>query len=915
MADETNRIKQKIRAVLNEENKFAIEVGAILAGTGSLDNAMRAAKAEYRAAKDDTSKAILLNLISTIHLESNRYEEAERIALKSAGQDGLPSPVRAFSFCLTAWVHIRREDYPLAETYCKKALALAGTKDDTVLIFILNALGAVNVYQEKYSLALEYYRVFREAAGKTGNRIQLISALHNIALTLSRLGREDEAVKNILQAENFAREINDRLRLGYVLNTLGHHYLHIGELDKALANEREALEIFEEVGHRRMFADCHIDLARIQLGLGETNLAAEHAAAAVKYAEELEQKSNLPIVHEVLGIVLAARNNSLAAVHLAKSVELFRELRPGGNAEGVEFALFEYGKYLLERSEAEGASHIRESAAILKKRPSTSRVKKALREIERIQKELQQELISPHSKDIEKIERDRDNLRLILDITKAINSEKEMNAVLERIIDAAIRASGAERGFIVLIENGKWEFAARSNFINDITSEPDYAVMHEIITSVVSKGTVFTAGNIGRTESLSTFVSTSPRTLKGVFVFPLKVKNRILGAVYLDSRFAVVDFPQHAAGFMMTLMEQAALIVDKARLFEEVRILSEKLGEKLQQTRSDLQKMQRELELRYSYKNIVGASSKMREIFDLLDKVVENDLPVYIHGDSGTGKELVAKAIHYNSTRKEKHFVALNCAAIPENLLESELFGYEKGAFTGADSTRQGLFEIASGGTFFLDEIGNMSPSMQQKLLRVLQEKEIRRIGGKKLIKVDARIISASNVDPQELRESGRLRSDLFFRLNVLMIKLPPLRKRKEDIPLLVEHFWKSATGTPLQASPEKLKELFRILEEYDWPGNVRELENEVNRLVSLGEGILNAGYLSKHILKGLSVERTSVTSTGLSIKEMEKSLILEALKKAKGNKSKAARLLEIPRTSLNNKIKQFGIFYRDDSP
>jgi two-component system response regulator PilR (NtrC family) len=389
------------------------------------------------------------------------------------------------------------------------------------------------------------------------------------------------------------------------------------------------------------------------------------------------------------------------------------------------------------------------------------------------------------------------------------------------------------------------------------------------------------------------------------------VKDKVIGVVYLDSRYAPVDLLRHEVNFMNILMEQAALIVDKARLYEKVRALSEKRGEKLEQTRFDLEQKQQELELRFSYKNIIGKSPKMQNLFQLLDKLVVTELPVYIYGESGTGKELIAKAIHYNGPRKKKHFVALNCATIPETLLESELFGYEKGAFTGADTPKKGLFEIASGGTFFLDEIGNMSEAMQEKLLRVLQEKEIRRIGGKRPIRINTRIISASNRNPQELIEAGKLREDLFYRLNVLAVELPGLRERKEDIPLLVEHFWEKATKAPLWSVKEEKRAFLKVLMvlmNYDWPGNVRELENEVYRLALLGDSRLNVNCLSAPILKDSAQKQIPQHVTTLSLKEMEKTLIKAALQEAKGNKARAARILGIPRTSLIDKIVKYGI-------
>ncbi len=908
MTGNVSEIRRRIRAILDEEQNLIVELGRITTGDSDLETALKAAKAERRAEKDPAKKSVLTNLITRIFIDTNHFAEAEREALKAAGEKEIPSVVRALAYHHVAVVCLRNEDYDRTEAYCKKALALTEEQDDVVLPHILNTMGRVYHCKEKYATALEYYQAFRKASEKTGNRNQLISALHNISLVLRLLGREDEALRYSARAREIALEIGDKLRLAYILNLSGECCLDTSDLEEALAEEQEALRIFKELGHRRMFADCHIDLARIYLEMGQTDVAAEHAAKALAYVEELEQKSYLPRVHELMGIVLASQNNPLAKTHFTKSIELYRKLRPDGDAEGIEFAMLEYGKYLLARNESEGGVYIGRASEILKKRPPMSRVRKAREEARRLQEALPKRLRASLEEQVERIERDRDNLSKVLEITKAINSETETGRVLEHIIDAAIGTSGAERGFVLLVEGNKWNFAAQRNFIGDIKFEPGFPVIREIVTKAISAGTDFTMGNIRDPKSLGATVSKSPSAPKGILVFPLATGREVIGAVYLDSRFAVLDLPQEAVSFMHTLMEQVALIVEKAGLYDEVRALNRELGKKLAQTRLNLEKMQKELELRYSYRNIVGKSPKMQELFELLDRIIETDLPVYIYGETGTGKELVAKAIHYNGARKNKLFVAVDCAAIPEPLLESELFGHEKGAFTGADATKKGLFEIAAGGTFFLDQIGNASEAVQQKLLRVLQEKEIRRIGGKVPVRIDVRIMSASNKNPRELIETGKLREDLFYRLNVLTIELPPLRERKEDIPFLVQHFWEKATGSPLHDASEERREFLRALMNHDWPGNVRELENEIYRVATVGDGTIDARYLSKHVLKDSTASSIPGDNMRIHTRNIEKSLIEAALRKAKGNKSRAARILGIPRPTLRYKIKKYGI-------
>ena len=312
---------------------------------------------------------------------------------------------------------------------------------------------------------------------------------------------------------------------------------------------------------------------------------------------------------------------------------------------------------------------------------------------------------------------------------------------------------------------------------------------------------------------------------------------------------------------------------------------------------------------------IIGRSAKIREVLALIDKVAKTDSTVLITGESGTGKELVARAIHYKSRRKDKPLVTINCGAIPHELLESELFGYVKGAFTGAVRDKKGRLQAAEGGTVFLDEISEMSPALQVKLLRVLQEREFEPVGSIKPVKVDIRVIAATNKDLEELVSKGRFRADLFWRLNVVPIYLPPLRERKEDIELLLEHFLKvynERYGGNIEGfSPEAMQ----LLLDYPWPGNIRELENLVQRLVVLkGEGVVEPGDLPEKFrnnhrsYKLPSLEELRELDLNAAVSTLERYLITEALRRANGVKSKAAKLLGIKRTTLIHKMKKNGL-------
>ena len=327
----------------------------------------------------------------------------------------------------------------------------------------------------------------------------------------------------------------------------------------------------------------------------------------------------------------------------------------------------------------------------------------------------------------------------------------------------------------------------------------------------------------------------------------------------------------------------------------------------------EIRKLEDKIRRQYSFDNIIGNSGAMQQVYELIQKVVQTDVTVLVCGESGTGKELIAQAVHYHSLRKENPFVKLNCVAIPEGLLESELFGHEKGSFTGALQRRSGKFEMANTGTIFLDEIGDMSLATQAKILRVLQEREFERVGGAETIGVDVRVIAATNKDLAKAVEEGDFREDLYFRLNVFSIVVPPLRERKEDIPMLVDHFLNGANDQMTRAVTGFSKDTMDLLMMYHWPGNVRELENCVHRAVVMAdEEVITPKCLPVHIQSMAQKPKyslpDSVDSIDDTIADVEKQIIVDTLRNTGGVQSKAARLLGISERSLWHRVKKLNV-------
>ena len=532
------------------------------------------------------------------------------------------------------------------------------------------------------------------------------------------------------------------------------------------------------------------------------------------------------------------------------------------------------------------------------------------------------------------------NLERLAEVNKALNSTRDTQTLLDLIVDSAIEITGAARGFLILFDGRAEEFRAARNIDESTIHNPEFEVSHSVARQVMKSKQPLITANALDDERLASARSISELKLLSILCVPLVAKDRGLGAIYLDHPQVVGRFGEHHLEAVTTLAEQAAIALENARLSEgltssneelrvsqdEIARLNDALQQRLDQREAELEEVRESLEvsrralgLRYDYSKIVTRSPRMHQVLDLMDRVIDTDYPVIIQGESGTGKELIASAIHFNGPRKEKNFVSLNCAAIPEHLIESELFGHVRGAFTGADRDRKGLFEQADGGTLFLDEIGDMSLDVQKRLLRVLQEGEFLPVGGREVRRVNVRVLAATHRDLRQMVSEGRFREDLFFRLAVAQIHLPPLRDRADDIPLLVDHFVKLHGGGPRSVDPEAL----RLLERASWPGNIRELSNLVMNLLLFDlEGKRISPQLVRRVLHGGAagaVEGDGDAGTadladaeGLTLKDrleaFERQQVETALAAEGGNKAAAARRLGVGTRTFYKMLSRLGL-------
>ncbi len=497
-----------------------------------------------------------------------------------------------------------------------------------------------------------------------------------------------------------------------------------------------------------------------------------------------------------------------------------------------------------------------------------------------------------------------DEVACLYEVTKALHATLDLRVALYKALELISQHMGMNRGSITILNADTSE--AHIEVAHGISSQEKtrgrYKLGEGVTGRVIETGRPMAVPDIDEEPLFLDRTRARKRIEKSKISFicvPIKETHRVIGALSVDRIFKGSAPMQEDVRFLTII---SGLIAEKVALLERIDQEREQLNEENLRLRKELSK-------KYSFSNIIGNSRKMQEVFYLITQVAKSNANVLLLGESGTGKELVANAVHYNSLRANNPFVKVNCAALPSNLVEAELFGYERGAFTGANRQKEGRFEIAHSGTIFLDEIGSLDLESQAKLLRVLQEREMERLGGTKTIKVNVRLIAATNKDLAQRVEAGTFREDLFYRLNVYPIYLPPLREREADLLLLADYFLE-------KYAQEYHKDIKRIstpaidaLTQYHWPGNVRELENCMERAVLLCEDQVIHSY---HLPPTLQTAEDTGTQQTQSLKEavdlFEREFIIDALKSSRGNMRRAAKALQSTERIIGYKVKRHGI-------
>jgi transcriptional regulator with GAF, ATPase, and Fis domain/tetratricopeptide (TPR) repeat protein len=742
---------------------------------------------------------------------------------------------------------------------------------------------------------------------------------------------------------------------------------------RARSEAEEAVSLAARSQATSVRAAAHRTLARALAHDGADEKAREHFRAALELAEETHAQDPQVLIATALayGRFLAPRSLRTSLEYLERAVVLAEDARERGGPEGpaitarlaLALALHSSGDLGRARSELAMARTLlgkpvpggvdrpeaREPPHRARLRDAVFRLERTLAEpggapvaASAVLRAAESEASSGLALGAQdpRVQEELLDLRRLQAIARQLAAEPDIDRQLAFLVDAGIELAGAERGFLILtrgsLDRGREDevaFHAARNLERAEIERPDRKVSHTIARSVLDSGASLVTGDAQADERFRGAGSVAEQRLRSVVAVPLRVRGKVTGVLYLDHRYKSGIFTQRVVRLLESVSDHASLLLETSRLLREVRQKSEELARErerlatqvesqtleIQDIREKLKVSRAELAFKHDYSRIVGRSRRMREVFHLLDKVTPSAVPVFIQGESGTGKELVARAIHWNGPRKDGPFVSENFAALADSLLESELFGHVKGSFTGALDDRKGLFEQAHGGTIFLDEIGDLSDKMQKDLLRVLEEREVRPIGGARPISVNVRVISATHRDLKQMVQEGKFRQDLYYRLNVFTVNLPPLRERKEDIPLLAERFLDEVASEqkekPKRLDPAALRRLLA----YDWPGNIRELKNLLERTWLLAKGdVIRAEDLQ---LESQSESRADIasadaTKTWNEAKEsFARRYLKEVLARSGGNISLAARESGMLRQAFQRLLKRHGIDpedYRD---
>ena len=858
-------------------------------------------------------------------------------------------------------VHWSLGNYPQALKNLSKSLEVfqkLGEIQNTVDCYI--ALGLLLRSEGLPNEALEYSRKALSAVESFSDLYKLSLLENNLALIYIDLNRWDHALECLSKSVELKKRISDLKGLGLSYNNMGLVYLRKGLFDKSVEHLTAALQLSQEIRDRGGVALVYYNLGDLHRCKEEWIKATHYLERSLRIGRELGEETRVAECLLLLGKIaieqsnfnLGMRNLNHAEVLFSKGRDRFGEaeaqLAVGelalrmGNLQRAERHLDQIRSFIeslnnmwfdgnfkkvyasLQKTKGDkeaSLEYLLESAKIFKELEARYELGRTYLEIGKIKletgrmkegraflcealnifeksevdgKRKEANVLLNQMKEMQHLEKER--IQTFYKLVELLNSIWDTDELLSKSLELVIEFLNAERGAIILYSETDKSFELKvSQGIEPETSEDAIAISRRVLKDVIESDSPVIVENAIENPQFASSKSVIMHNILSILCVPLKTQNRLIGTVYLDHRSLPAVFSSEDVDFLKAFASLIATAIEKSELYV-------KANEEIFQLKGILHKS-------YQYPDIIGKSAEMQEIFNLVEKVANSKTSVLISGESGTGKELIAHLIHTSSQRKDRAFIRVNCAALPETILESELFGIEEKTATGV-GFRKGKFELADGGTIFLDEVGDMTLSVQAKVLRVLQEKEFERVGGQRPIKVDIRIISATNMDLRNKIEEGTFRKDLYFRLNPIVITVSPLRERKDDIPYFVHYFAKKFSKENKKPEIRVTKKMISALQNYSWPGNVRELEHVIESATLLSNnGTFPLEFLPEEALE--EKELVNLDKYG-KLKEVldwvERKKIIQALERNKWNQVKAAEELSLNETTLRRRIKKHKI-------
>ncbi|MFN7976076.1 MAG: sigma 54-interacting transcriptional regulator [Acidobacteriota bacterium] len=850
-------------------------------------------------------------------------------------------------------VYWKRGDWNRAREHYETALVLSERIGHlSGIASAANNMALISFGRGDWDAAIGGFERSLAIKSKLGESAGVAVGLNNLAETYERVGRWREARESYERALELNRGLGETKRAGVVLLALGNLHRKLGDLDTAerlihdgsgtlegmadaeglayaqyfralLLKDREdfvsslrllsdALATLERRGAFHEMAKIYTSTADLHMRMGDLDKARELSEHSLRLARELGDRFEEGKVLSVIGrLRYQRRERAQAREAFEEGIKILEEL---GASFELGRSLYELG--LRTEDSTRAARYLERAIGLFRSIGAGADLERAIGTYDRIRENLQG-FDAPEA-------RAPGEVVGLYETAKIINSSLDLDEVLERVMDLVLERTRADSGLLLLLEtDGSLKVRAARNIARENLrgiSEISASIVHEVIKS---QGPLL-AGNASLDPRFSAQKSIVLHGILSIAAVPLRIRDRIAGAIYLDHRKTPDYFTDKDLRFLQAFADQAAIAIENARLYRELR-------EALDRVSAENRVLRAETVEAGGGSDLVGTSRAFRQVLALVEKAALTGETTLLLGESGTGKSFLARAIHDRSPRREGPFVKFNCAALPETLVESELFGHERGAFTGADRRKLGRFEIASAGTIFLDEIGNISGAVQAKLLRILEDKEFERLGGNQTIRTDAQIVTATNRDLGKAIRDGSFREDLFYRLNIFPIQIPALRERREDIPLLAARFL-GRVSSELQIKKKGFSpQAIDLLTGYDWPGNVRELESTIRRAVVLAEGDVIESedlrwlrssdaasgrrevLLEEAIRPFMRAPRRGEKVFQAVTENVERVLIRNVLTECNGQIREAARRLGVARNTLKSKMKLYELAGRDE--